>query len=117
MGSYYEGEKILKALNELSQSPFAQGFGDDDHSLLSTYYHNGVKDTFKLLIDIFSGQVPDNLKIDTADVRPAKPGAWIRGSDYYWYCSGCGSRHTKTDVLHSKYCPDCGLRLSAKGDA
>lgn len=117
MAKYYEDEKIIEALKELSQSPFAQGFGEDDTSLLSTYYHNGVKDVLNLLIDIFKGEVPDNLKIKEADVRPLNPGIWRKGNDYYWYCSKCGSRHTKSDILHSKYCPDCGALLYAKGDA
>ena len=117
MAKYYDDEKIVEALNALSQSPFAQGFGDDDDSLLSMYYHNGVKDTLKLMVDIFRGEVPDNLKIQEANVRPFRLGSWIKGNDYFWYCSECLCRRTKTDVLHSKFCPDCGARLDAKGDA
>lgn len=117
MAKYYEDEKIIEAIKGLLNSPFAQGFGVDDNSLLSMYYHNGIKDALRLVADMVRGDVPDNLKIEAADMAQPKTGRWQQRGDYYYYCSECGSRHTKTDVLHCKYYPDCGARLNAKGDA
>ena len=115
MAKYYEGLKIIEAIDKLYNSPWAQGL--EEEGVLMSYYHDGIKDALTMLKDIVIGDVPDGLKIETAEVTPVKPGTWQKGLDYYWHCSECGSRHTKTDVLHCKYCPDCGARLNAKGDA
>lgn len=115
MARYYEDKKIIEALQALQKSPWAQGFDND--GILAEHYHNGIKEALTMLIDIIRGDVPDCLKIEAADVTPVKPGTWKKGNDYYFHCSECGSSHTKTEMLHCKFCPDCGARLDAKGDA
>ena len=115
MAKYYEGLKIIEAIDELYNSPWAQGL--EGEGVLMNYYHDGIKDALEIFKNILRGECPDDLKIETAEVTPVKPGTWQKGKDYYWHCSECGSRHTRTDVLHCKYCPDCGARLNAKGDA
>lgn len=115
MGNYYEDKKIIEVIDKLYNSPWAQGL--ENEGVLMNYYHEGIKDALKILKDILRGECPDGLKIEAADVKPAKAGTWKKRSDLYYYCGECGSRHTKTDVLHCKYCPECGARLNAKGDA
>ena len=112
MAKYYEESTIIEFLNGLLNSPFAQGFGDEDNGVLSTYYHNGVKDALKMVASLL-----EDGKVDAAKIKPATPAEWIKRNDYYYYCSECGSRHTRTDVLHCKYCPDCGAGFNARGNA
>ena len=115
MARYYEDVKIIEVIDKLYNSPWAQGL--DNEGVLMNYYHDGIKDALKILKDILRGECPDGLKIEAADVTPVKVGTWKKGNDYYFHCSECGSSHTKTEMLHCKFCPDCGARLDAKGDA
>ena len=115
MAKYYEDKKIIEALEALYKSPWAQGFNNE--GILANHYHDGIKDALTMILDISRGNVPDSLKIEAADVTAANVGEWTKGNDCYWYCSECGSRHTRTEMLFSKYCPYCGARLNAKGDA
>lgn len=115
MGHYYEDKKIIEVIEALYKSPWAQGL--DTEGVLMNFYHDGIKDALKILIAIIRGDAPDSLKIEAAEVTPAKTATWEKHDDYFYYCSECGSRHTRTDVLHCKHCPNCGARLNAKGDA
>ena len=115
MAKYYEDKKIIEVIEKLYKSPWAQGL--DKEGVLMNFYHDGIKDALKILIAIIRGDAPDSLKIEAADVTAANVGEWKKGNDCYWYCSECGSRHTRTEMLFSKYCPYCGARLNAKGDA
>lgn len=115
MARYYEDKKIIEALQALQESPWAQGLNND--GILADYYHNGIKEALTVLINIIRGDVLDCYKIEAADVTPAKVGTWKKGNDNYFHCSECGSSHTKTEMLHCKFCSDCGARLDAKGDA
>ena len=122
MARYYEDETIILALEELYKSPWAQG--DEKDGLQVSMYNYGVQDSLRMLKDIIAGRVPDTLKISPSDVKPLIHGKWERHftrpnvyADLFYYCSACGNRTTSSDTVYYKYCPKCGAKMDAEGDA
>ena len=109
MTKLYDAEILTLALEELLKSPWATGDGEP---ISNIQYHYGVNDALKLVCDMIAGNVPDELKLITADATPKAPGKWLKNGGYY-YCSVCGSRHTNTERINSKYCRYCGARMGA----
>lgn len=55
-------------------------------------------------------------KIPAADVRPVKPGHWIRKENTISACSECGRKYGFLQTLQFAFCPNCGADMRGGDD-
>lgn len=120
MNIYYKQSDITASLSELMLSPWALEC-DSTRAM-------GIQEALHLIQDMINGEVPENMKIPAADVRPVVHGKWIdsKGNPAKWddmnncpinaYCSICGDWLTASDEYPAvgHYCPNCGAKMEGK---
>ena len=106
MSDYIKRDDLVSAMEELLRSPYANNNSDNRPVRQFTV---GVRNALKLVRDMAKDEVPDSMKIPSADVRENVRGKWLIRSRCD-VCSVCGYS-TGRYTGNYNYCPYCGADM------
>lgn len=112
MPEYIKRTDLIEAVEELLKSPYAN---DNSENILLRQFSCGVRDALKLVRDMAKDDVPDSMKIPSADVRENVRGRWITYNELasdMLVCSECERYFIGSgDEYDYNFCPNCGADM------
>ena len=102
MSEYIKRSELAEILSNLIISPWAT-----EGNIMRCV---GKQDALHLVQDMVNDEVPDNLRLPAADVKPVLRARWEICSDgYYPYCSNC--KNEPQGRVMTDFCPYCGADM------